>query len=146
MPVSRLRYLSDTNIFIHYVRQNPLSQFVEQTYAIQSGVAPPIISSVIVGEIRAFARLRKWGGEKRQRTQTLIERCIIAPIETEEIYEAYAELNAYSISVGRTMGNNDLWIAATALVTDAVLLTTDKDFDHLYPSQIQRIYIDPNTP
>ena len=29
------------------------------------------------------------------------------------------------------MGKNDLWIAATALVTDSTLLTADGDFNHL---------------
>jgi len=29
------------------------------------------------------------------------------------------------------MGKNDLWIAATASVLEATLLTTDFDFDHL---------------
>ncbi len=32
----------------------------------------------------------------------------------------------------RTMGKNDLWIAATAFVYDAALITTDNDFDHLH--------------
>ncbi len=31
----------------------------------------------------------------------------------------------------RNMGKNDIWIAATASVLDATLLTTDKDFNHL---------------
>lgn len=29
------------------------------------------------------------------------------------------------------MGKNDLWIAATASVTNTTLITTDKDFVHL---------------
>jgi tRNA(fMet)-specific endonuclease VapC len=29
------------------------------------------------------------------------------------------------------MGKNDLWIASTANVTNATLLTIDSDFDHL---------------
>lgn len=29
------------------------------------------------------------------------------------------------------MGKNDLWIAATAAVTNTRLLTSDKDFNHL---------------
>jgi predicted nucleic acid-binding protein len=29
------------------------------------------------------------------------------------------------------MGKNDLWIAATAYILDATLLTADGDFDHL---------------
>ncbi|MBK9016619.1 MAG: PIN domain-containing protein [Saprospiraceae bacterium] len=31
----------------------------------------------------------------------------------------------------RNMGKNDLWIAATAHATQATLLTTDMDFNHL---------------
>jgi predicted nucleic acid-binding protein len=31
------------------------------------------------------------------------------------------------------IGQNDLWIAATAWVTKAALITTDSDFDHLHP-------------
>jgi predicted nucleic acid-binding protein len=31
----------------------------------------------------------------------------------------------------RNMGKNDLWIAATAYVTQAESITTDQDFDHL---------------
>ena len=31
----------------------------------------------------------------------------------------------------RKMGKNDLWIAATARLLDAPLMTTDGDFDHL---------------
>lgn len=36
-------------------------------------------------------------------------------------------------------------IAATANVTTATLLTTDKDFDHLDPSYLSRVWIDPKT-
>jgi tRNA(fMet)-specific endonuclease VapC len=31
----------------------------------------------------------------------------------------------------KNMGKNDLWIAATASVTKAILVTSDKDFTHL---------------
>jgi len=41
------------------------------------------------------------------------------------------------------MGKNDLWIAATAHVTGATLLTTDKDFDHLDPQFLVRVWINP---
>jgi tRNA(fMet)-specific endonuclease VapC len=41
------------------------------------------------------------------------------------------------------MGKNDLWIAATAHVYEATLLTTDNDFDHLAPQffNIQKIEV-----
>jgi predicted nuclease of predicted toxin-antitoxin system len=35
------------------------------------------------------------------------------------------------------MGKNDLWIAATAVAAQAVLLTTDKDFAFLIPTPVQ---------
>ncbi len=41
------------------------------------------------------------------------------------------------------MGKNDLWIAATANATGALLLTTDKDFDHLDGAFLNRVWIDP---
>lgn len=41
------------------------------------------------------------------------------------------------------MGKNDLWIAATASVTGATLLTTDGDFDHLESAFLTRVWIDP---
>jgi tRNA(fMet)-specific endonuclease VapC len=41
------------------------------------------------------------------------------------------------------MGKNDLWIAATASVLKARLLTTDHDFDHLDGIFLDVLYIDP---
>lgn len=53
--------------------------------------------------------------------------------------ETYAEIDSFSKNklIGKplgksiTMGKNDLWIAATAKVAGATLLTIDSDFDHL---------------
>ena len=39
------------------------------------------------------------------------------------------------------MGKNDLWIAATSSVYDLVLLTTDKDFNHLDGEYLNLEYI-----
>ena len=52
----------------------------------------------------------------------------------------YGEIDAFSQGKltnkklkmsSRNMGKNDLWIAATASILNAKLITTDKDFDHL---------------
>jgi hypothetical protein len=40
------------------------------------------------------------------------------------------------------MGKNDLWIASAAKATGATLMTTDKDFDHLHPTKLTRVWID----
>jgi tRNA(fMet)-specific endonuclease VapC len=41
------------------------------------------------------------------------------------------------------MGKNDLWIAASAHVLQATLMTTDKDFTHLDPQFLQINFISP---
>lgn len=54
--------------------------------------------------------------------------------------ERYAEIDTFSQGklpnkrlgmTARNMGKNDLWIASTASLLNATLLTTDADFDHL---------------
>lgn len=64
-------------------------------------------------------------------------------IESPEVYEDYAIIDTYSQSVNKPMGKNDVWIAASARVIGARLLTTDKDFDHLDPHFVTRDWIDP---
>jgi len=41
------------------------------------------------------------------------------------------------------MGQNDMWIAATAHVLGCELVTTDKDFDHLHEAKVRCRWIDP---
>ena len=57
-----------------------------------------------------------------------------------ELIEAYYTIDAFSQgnlkerplnSSAKNMGKNDLWIAATAHVAKAELITMDGDFDHL---------------
>ncbi len=39
------------------------------------------------------------------------------------------------------MGKNDIWIASTASLLEATLLTTDKDFQHLHNIFLQVDYV-----
>jgi tRNA(fMet)-specific endonuclease VapC len=48
--------------------------------------------------------------------------------------------------MGTPVGENDTWIAATAHVTGARVLTTDTDFDSLDPTFLARDWIDPKLP
>ncbi len=65
-------------------------------------------------------------------------------INMPDVFKAYAAIDAYSESKGISMGKNDVWIAASAHTLQALLLTTDKDFDHLHPISISRDWIDPS--
>jgi tRNA(fMet)-specific endonuclease VapC len=63
----------------------------------------------------------------------------------DRVVVAYGEIDTASHSFGHKMGKNDLWIAATARVLGLTLLTTDKDFDHLHPTWVDREWVDPTS-
>jgi tRNA(fMet)-specific endonuclease VapC len=66
------------------------------------------------------------------------------PIESQQLVETYAVIDAHFQKKGQPLGKNDLWIAATATATGARLLTTDRDFDALDPLFLSRDWIDPS--
>lgn len=142
--VSPVLVLPDTNIFVHYVRRSPLFLRIEAKYGLAQLNPPPLISIVTRGEALSLAAQFQWGTARREELQRLLLRCVTVNLDHPGLVEAYAEMDAYSLSIGRSIGDNDLWIAATARVTGA-LLTTDKDFDHFCPTFMQRDWIDPNT-
>lgn len=133
----------DSNILLHYVRQNPLAEEIERRYALTTAKPTPIISIVSEGELRALALRLAWGAPRRQRVENLLNYFPIIPLPFSQVVEAYAEIDDYSRRKGFAMGKNDAWIAATAHVTGARLLTTDKDFDHLHSVFLQRDWVDP---
>ncbi|PSL45332.1 tRNA(fMet)-specific endonuclease VapC [Chitinophaga niastensis] len=102
----------------------------------------PIISVVSYGEILSFAQQHNWGGKKKQEVQKFITKIIVIDINSSDasLLDAYATIDAYSkgnlpenplAGSAIKMGKNDLWIAATAKIANAKLLTIDGDFDHL---------------
>ena len=131
-------YLLDTNILIHYVRRDALGQRMEATYGLLTAPLPPRISIVTEGEARAFALQNRWGAAKISQLTFLLSTFTSVALDFPGLIDNYASLDTYSRTVGRRMGKNDLWIAATTRVTGAKLLTTDADFDHLHPAFLDR--------
>jgi tRNA(fMet)-specific endonuclease VapC len=84
-----------------------------------------------------------WGTAKQEKMEELFGYFTIIPLPFSTIIAAYAEIDDYSRRQGISMGKNDVWIAATAHVTGARLLTTDKDFDHLQSVFLERDCVDP---
>ena len=145
-----MNYLLDTNILLIYIRDEPTRGYIEQTYDPFGTDNNPIISVVTVGEIRSIAKRNHWGDKKLELLDDILSDLIIADIHSEDVIETYAEIDAFSqgrlterpLSVtARNMGKNDLWIAATAEVTNSRLMTTDNDFDHLDNEYLELIKI-----
>ena len=135
-------YLLDTNIVVHYVRTSTTFDKVNTKLSLFSTSSKLYFSEVSRGEILSFAKRNRWGQRKLERLEDFLSTLKITPISSEGIHEAYADIDAYSQShhptlslpqgmTARNMGKNDVWIAATAHILRATLVTTDKDFDHL---------------
>ncbi|MFK7969628.1 MAG: PIN domain-containing protein [Bacteroidia bacterium] len=135
-----MNYLLDTNLVLIYLRDSPLARKIEEDLNLLNGEHNLIVSVVTVGELRSLAKQNNWGRKKIQAMEDALSSFLIADINTEQILEKYAEIDAFSQGKlkntktnfsSRNMGKNDLWIAATASVLDLELLTTDFDFLHL---------------
>ncbi|MBL7133464.1 MAG: type II toxin-antitoxin system VapC family toxin [Phycisphaerae bacterium] len=134
-------YLLDTNILLAYIRAGKLGEQIERTYKLSASPYKPLISVVTVGEILAVARKFGWGDEKILTMNGLLKELIRLDINDAQVLEAYAEPDEFA-RTHQTIGKNDVWIAATARVTGATLLTTDRHFDQFHPKYIKRIWID----
>ena len=135
------KFVLDTNILLHYVRQSELVQEVERELNLISQNAIPMIASVSIGEMEGFVQRQEWGQAKINRLKKLVEKIAVIDIAAadDQLMNAYATLWNYSKNalpgdkLGKSIGigQNDVWIAALAHTAKAALVTTDGDFDHL---------------
>jgi tRNA(fMet)-specific endonuclease VapC len=123
-------YLLDTNILVHFVRNDATWQLL-QAYSLFAHQPTSRICVVTIGEMMSFAQRRNWGGPRRAQMQYAFAHLVHSDIADDAVYQAYADIDAYSESIGKPMAKNDLWIAAVAKADGCRLLTTDTDFDHL---------------
>ncbi len=136
-------YLLDTNVVVALVRNNDLGKYLDRTYRLTAGIHSFYVSVVLLGEVRALAQKFGWGPARQASLASLLTLFTPLDISYEDVLQAYADIDAYSEAHGRTMGKNDLWMAATARAFDLTLLTTDTDFDHLQPAWMDREWVDP---
>jgi type I restriction enzyme M protein len=84
-------------------------------------------------------------GHPKPLIETIAEE-LLAAFNAAPLLDAYDAIEFASQQQrpsARTMSHNDMWIAATAKVARATLLTTDKDFTHLSPNHCRVVLIDP---
>lgn len=135
-----MRYFFDTNILLMYLREEPIVSLIENQFSPFESENIPIISVVSMGEMASLALRNKWGSKRKKLLDDFLKQFLVADIHAKEVIKLYAEIEAYSqnkhpnkkrVGSSITMGKNDLWIAASASILDATLLTMDKDFAHL---------------
>lgn len=130
------RIVLDTSVLVKLLQGKEAGAAIENRYELGRRTSTPFISIVTVGELRAFSRSRNWGAEKRARLDDLLAELVIVDINSEDVLDAFADVSTYLKERGKTVGDNDRWIAATAKVLQATVLTTDGDFAWLHPEVV----------
>lgn len=137
-----MNYLLDTNILVYYITKAAILSDFEKKYQPFSNKNVALISIVTEAEMKSIAIQRGWGEKKTKQLEKLLGQFLKVPVQSDRQIKVYAEIDAYSKHKdpvrtyptgysSNTVGKNDLWIAATAHITNSKLVTIDGDFDHL---------------
>jgi tRNA(fMet)-specific endonuclease VapC len=117
-----LRYLLDTNICI-YIRQRRPAEVLRQFRKLAVGDAA--ISVITYGELLYGAERSAARAASLERLHALTALMPVLPMPAGGA-EAYGAVRAELERAGRTIDNNDLWIAAHARAADLVLVTNNE--------------------
>ncbi len=93
-----------------------------------------------------LASRRQWADQKLGALTLALQELVTINVDSSAMIDAYVRVEESCRSAPggeRKMGQNDMWIAATALHVDIPLITTDKDFDHLNGRLIEVYWVDP---
>lgn len=147
------KYLLDTGILLRFIRGSEYAKHAEGKYQLFDPQNEIFISVVSVGEILSLAIQFDWGDAKKTALKKTINEIPWVDIHNEEVLNRYAEIDAFCLNKNKAkslppgisakiLQKNDLWIASTASVLKATLLTNDKDFDLLHNEYLNVVYID----
>ena len=114
--------LIDTAVFIRWERDGGATNFGKWSDYGEPAISVVTQSELMVGVHRANTPQRK---ERRLRfVQTVLTNVSILPVDSR-IAEVHSQIVATLSELGLTIGPHDTWIAATAIVYDYDLLTTN---------------------
>jgi predicted nucleic acid-binding protein len=101
------------------------------------------ISVVTVAESRAGFLMGRWGPRRTRAGDLDLESFLQIPVDDDALDE-WARLRAAAKATGTAIGDNDLWIAATASTRRYALATCDRD--HLRIARdlpVEVVYLQP---
>jgi len=143
----------DTCIILHILRGNDIGKRALVFITSTENEPSLIISSVTKGELESLKIQQNWGNKRSSYLNSFLKNITYIDVghADDELHNSYAMLDAFSkrkitdksgnllSGSAHKMGKNDLWIAATAHILNAPLMTTDGDFNHLNNLFIQII-------
>jgi tRNA(fMet)-specific endonuclease VapC len=120
--------LLDTNVLVHLLRNKSTGQAIEAKFALSTRPERPLLSSIVEGEIRGLAVFWGWGPTRIAKLEQLLSELVRVSAGEPEVVKSYGFLFAHQTKIGKKVGENDLWIAATAAAINGSVLTCDGDF------------------
>ena len=147
------RLLLETGVLLGFVRKAPWADAAHAEHDLGSAEAISFTSVICQGELLALAEKFGWGAVRRKALDEALANFPTLGI-TPPVLRAYASIDAWThgkpvAATGSppptpavSMKQNDVWIAATAHVSQATLLSTDTDFEHLQGIWLDYSYVD----
>ncbi len=140
-------YLLDTSVLLNLIRGKQLGESIDRAFGLRAAFYRHAVSIVTHAELQTLAQRHQWGDKKLEALRLALHELVTVNVDSSAIIEAYVRIEEScrnAIGGEKKMGQNDMWIAATALYTGLPLITTDKDFDHL--GQVIKIHwVDPKS-
>ena len=139
-------YVLDTSVLLNLVRGHELGKSIDRAFGLRATFHRHVISIVSHGELRVLAARRQWNGQKLDALTLALQELVTVNVDNGAMVDAYVRVEEgcrNASGSARKMGQNDMWIAATALHAGLPLITTDRDFDHLDGRLIQVHWVDP---
>lgn len=140
LPPNRLVML-DTQIIVFLMRGKEAGRSIDAALGLSTRPERPLLCSVVEGEMIGLARSWRWGQAKIETMRRSLGEMVRVSSGVPEVVEAYGELYAALGTRGRRMGENDLWIAATARAVDAMVITCDDGFGNLKPGEVEVLQV-----
>ena len=85
-----------------------------------------LISFMTLAEIERWMLQYRWGSQRIQSLRTFLQRFTVVP-SSPDLCRKWAEVMVATQAAGRRIESADAWIAATALLHDAPLLTNNRN-------------------
>ena len=146
-----MNYFFDTNAILIYLRDHVQKDWLDKNYDPLGDDNTAMISVVVLGELESLYLRNNWGRRRIESLRIFLRKFLITDINSRDIIRRYGEIDAFSQGKlkekplgdsSRNMGKNDLWIAATASVTNSRLISSDKDFNHLKGEYLDLLLIE----
>ena len=122
--------LLDTNIVIALLAGE------ESVLEALINVEEVFLSNVVIGELYYGAFKSGRPGENVARIEELVDNSVVISCD-ERVARKYGEIKNVLKNKGRPIPENDIWIAATAMLYGLTLVTRDKHFEEVADLEIE---------